>query len=356
MVMIRPVRLTDLDELVAMAALTGHGLTTLPMDRELLRRRITLSLRSFANMGELPAGEVYLFVMEDVDTGRVIGTSGVCSKVGGFEPFYSYRIETALHESPGLGVHKQIRVLHLVSEHNGPTEIGSLFLRPEYRKGGNGRLLSLSRFLFMAEHSQCFDFTVIAEMRGVIDEQGHSPFWDALGRHFFEIDLPTADYLSMVNKRFIADLMPKHPIYIPLLPPEAQAVIGQVHEQTRPALQLLLDEGFATNGMVDIFEAGPVVTCPLAQIRTVSTSRKAAIEHIRDDEPTAEPSLVANTHGEFRACKGSVEGLSSGAVCISSACARVLGVNVGDTIRFASFRPRSTEMKEVAPWSVAAAI
>lgn len=356
MVVIRPVRLTDLDELVEMAALTGHGLTTLPMDRELLRRRIVTSLRSFMNMGELPAGEVYLFVMEDVETGRAIGTSGICSKVGGFEPFYSYRIETALHESPGLGVHKQIRVLHLVSEHNGPTEIGSLFLRPEYRKEGNGRLVSLSRFLFMAEHVECFDSTVIAEMRGVIDEQGHSPFWDALGRHFFEIDLPTADYLSMVNKRFIADLMPKHPIYIPLLPPEAQAVIGQVHEQTRPALQLLLDEGFTTNGMVDIFEAGPVVTCPLTQIRTVSASRKAAIEDIRDEAPTGELSLIANTAGEFRACKGAVEVLPSGALCIGGACARALGVNVGDIIRVAVFHPRVAGTKETASWSVAAAI
>lgn len=356
MVMIRPVRPTDLDELVAMTALTGHGLTTLPMDRELLRKRIARSQRSFESMGELPAGELYLFVMEDTESGRMVGTSGICSKVGGFEPFYAYRIETAVHESEGLGVYKQIRVLHLVSEHNGPTEIGSLFLRPEFRKEGNGRLLSLSRFLFMAEHCQCFDSMVIAEMRGVIDDQGRSPFWDALGAHFFDLDLPTADYLSMVNKRFIADLMPKHPIYIPLLPPEAQAVIGKVHEQTRPALRLLQDEGFAANGMVDIFEAGPVVTCPLAQIRTISSSRKAAIEAVSAEEPAAESALIATTAGEFRACKGSVEQLPSGAVRISGACAHLLGASVGDVVRFASFRPRVTEVKEAVPWSAAAAI
>ena len=356
MVVIRPVRLTDLDELVAMAALTGHGLTTLPMDRELLRKRIVLSQRSIASMGELPAGEWYLFVMEDLESGRMIGTSGICSKVGGFEPFYAYRIETALHESQSLGVHKQISVLHLVSEHNGPTEIGSLFLLPEFRKEGNGRLLSLSRFLFMTEHRECFDPIVIAEMRGVIDERGRSPFWDALGSYFFDIDLPTADYLSMVNKRFIADLMPKHPIYIPLLPPEAQAVIGHVHEQTRPAMKLLQEEGFAANGMVDIFEAGPVVTCPLAQIRTVSASRKAVIEAISAEEPGVELSLIGTTVAEFRACKGSVESLSTGSVRISEACARALGAHSGDAIRFAPFRPHAAEVKEEAPGSVAAAI
>src|SRR5262249_22653987 len=158
--------------------------------------------------------------------------------------FYAYRIEKAVHESDVLKVRKEVPFLKLVTEHNGPCEIGSLFLAPSYRRDGNGRFLSLVRFLFMAEQPKRFDPVVIAELRGVIDDLGHSAFWDALGRHFFEVEYPTADYLSMVNKKFIADLMPSHPIYIPLLPKEAQAVIGQVHEQTRPALKILEDEGF----------------------------------------------------------------------------------------------------------------
>ena len=58
-------------------------------------------------------------------------------------------------------------MLHLVAEHNGPCEIGSLFLAPVHRGGHNGRVLSLSRFLFMADHEHCFDPVVLAEMRGV---------------------------------------------------------------------------------------------------------------------------------------------------------------------------------------------
>jgi arginine N-succinyltransferase len=194
----------------------------------------------------------------------------------------------------------------------------------------------------------------IAEMRGVIDEQGRSPFWDALGRHFFQIDLPKADYLSMVNKRFIADLMPTHPIYIALLPPEAQAVIGQVHEQTRPALKLLQEEGFSFSGMVDIFEAGPVVTCPLAQIRTVRDSRRAAIAEISDEEPAGGECLVANTASGFRACKGNVQELAAGGLRLSSRCAHLLEASVGDIVRFAAFRP--ADVKEAASCSGAVAI
>ena len=74
---------------------------------------------------------------------------------------------------------------------------------------------------------------------------GNSPFWEWLEAHFFSMDFPTADYLSGIgNKVFIAELMPRYPIYTNLLSQEAQDVIGHVHEKTRPALRLLEREGF----------------------------------------------------------------------------------------------------------------
>ena len=156
--------------------------------------------------------------MQEVDGGKVIGASGIVSKVGGFEPFYAYRLETHVIDSKLLGVHKGIKSLHLVREHDGPAEVGSLFLSPDYRKKDFGRFLQLVRFLFVAEHPEAFEPTIVSELRGVIDDDGHSPFWDAVGKHFFEIDFPRADYLSVVNKKFIADLMPTYPIYVSLLP------------------------------------------------------------------------------------------------------------------------------------------
>jgi arginine N-succinyltransferase len=279
--------------------------------------------------------------MEDVESGKVVGTSGIVSKVGGFEPFYAYRVETAIVESQQLNVRKEICTLHLVEQHNGPCEIGSLFLKPDFRKDGNGRLLSLARFLFMADHREYFDPVVIAEMRGVVDDQGSAPFWDAVGRHFFEIDFPSADYLSMVNKKFIADLMPRHPLYVPLLPAEAQAVIGEVHEQTRPALKLLEDEGFRRCGMVDIFEAGPVVRCPLKDIRCIAHSSRATVEEF-SNEAAGEAMIVANTRQDFRACKGDVQVLPSGGVRLDRAVATALRVKIGEAVRFVSPRPKQT--------------
>ena len=338
MAVVRPVRDSDLDALLALSRQTTFGLTTLPSDEKILARRIAASERAFGRE-EPERGDAYLLVLEEA--GKVVGTSGVVAKIGGFEPFYAYRIEARRHESKMLGVRKEVRALHLVAEHDGPCEIGSLFLSPDARHGGNGRLLSLSRFLLIANRREAFDPTVIAEMRGVIDENGRSPFWEALGRHFFDMDFPTADYLSIEDKRFIADLMPTHPIYIPLLPPEAQAVIGRVHPNTEPAIHLLESEGFKDSGLVDIFEAGPVVTCPRDEIRTVRESRVFQVAEVLSESDFAADARVdiVARFCEFRAAKGPVR-TSADEIALTRTVAAALGVEPGDEVRAAPMFPR----------------
>jgi arginine N-succinyltransferase len=348
MFVIRPVSLDDLDRLFDLAGGVGYGLTSLPRDRELLHHKISESIDGFARLGQKPRGDCYLFVLEDLGTGQAVGTTGIVSKVGGFEPFYAYAIETALAESAALKVRKEIKFLKLVTEHNGPCEIGSLFLLPECRKDGNGRLLSLVRFLFMAEYPRRFDPTVIAELRGIIDDTGHAPFWDGLGHHFFDTDYPNADYLSVVDKRFIADLMPRHPIYIPLLPKEAQGVIGKVHPQSVPAAEILREEGFRNTGMVDIFDAGPIVSCPRDDIRTVRESRKLVVEAIVDEVTAVDTFLIAAPGKSFRACRGPIE-ITPAGVRLRSQEALALQVKVGDAVRFVTMKSSSPILDEVKP-------
>jgi len=344
MLVIRPVRPDDIDALVALAAqVRSFGLTTLPHDADILRRRVRGSEEGFARIAAAePRGESYLFVMEETETGRVVGTAGIVSKVGGFEPFYAYRIETSIHESAMLGVRKEIRTLHLVTEHDGPSEIGSMFLHPDFRARGAGRALSLARFLFIAEHPRSFDETVIAEMRGVVDDRGQSEFWDAVGQHFFEVDYPKADTLSLVNKRFIADLMPRHPLYIPLLPPAAQAVIGRVHPETEAALAILEAEGFRFTGMVDIFEAGPIVSCRRDELRLVRESMRAPVAAIETQPAAASPMLVGTTVTAFRACRTPLAVLPDGGVLLPPEAAEALGVAPGDMVRYGPLRPAGT--------------
>lgn len=336
MMLIRPVKTEDIDMLHGLTEQATFGLTTLPRDKVYLERRILHSIDGFKKLYQEPGDEAYLFVLEDTETGHVVGTSGIVSKVGGFEPFYAFNIETSIHESERLKVRKEIKTLHLLKEHDGPSEIGSLFLSPEGRGAGHGRLLSLCRFLFIAEFPKYFDKRVIAEMRGVIDARGQSDFWDAVGRHFFDVDFPTADYLSVVDKRFIAELLPVHPIYIPLLPEKAQAVIGRVHENTEPALKMLMREGFEKNGMVDIFEAGPTVECARDEIRAVKDSQKRVVCGF-EDEIGGDDYVVSNTVRQFRAVISGIRQQGEDVV-IAKPVAELLDVGVGDSVRYVKIR------------------
>jgi arginine N-succinyltransferase len=88
------------------------------------------------------------------------------------------------------------------------------------------------------------------------------------------MEFSQADYLTGVgNKAFIAELMPKFPLYTCFLSEDARNVIGQVHPDTEPALAMLKSEGFSYQGYVDIFDAGPAIECETAKIRAVRDSQ-----------------------------------------------------------------------------------
>jgi arginine N-succinyltransferase len=200
-----------------------------------------------------------------------------------------------------------------------------------------GRLLSLARFLFIAAFPKRFDTTVIAELRGYIDQEGRSPFWEAVGKHFFENEFSAIDGLSGIgDKRFIADLMPRHPLYLTLLPPAVQAVIGKVHHDTQPALTMLLEEGFARTNEIDIFDAGPLLQARASEIRTVRNRQVSLIAAIiPDGMPASDVRLVANDRLDFRTCLSWIDNTSTDGVGLPQAAATALKVGVGDKIAHA---------------------
>ncbi len=348
MFIIRPIEQKDLDGLMVLLKDSGHGLTTLPRDPEVLKKRIIHSERSFSQREERARGEDYLFVMEEIFTGKLVGVCGIISKIGGFEPYYFYKTETHHHESKQIGVKNDIVTLHFHYIHNGPAEICSLYLSPEFRNAQNGRFLSLSRFLFIAENRKYFEQEVIAEMRGMVNDSGHSPFWDAVGAHFFKIEFPEADVMSMKNKKFIEELSPKSPIIANLLPEEAREVIGKVHPNTEPAKRILEQEGFNYAGMVGLFEPGPVVIAEIDKIRTIRESIVGVITEISDKSFRSETYIIARTGAKFRATLGGVVQLKTGGLKVSSVTAAGLKLRLGDKIRFSTFRAKEKKKKSAS--------
>ena len=333
MMIIRPSAYTDIDSLYELAGKTGSGLTTLPRDKDLLEAKVEQSLTSFLPEINGPGLEYYFFVLEDTETGHIAGTSALASTVGLEEAFYNYHLGTTVHTSPEFNVYNVINTLYLGNDYTGTSEICTLFLEPDYRKDGNGSLLSRSRFLFTALHMRRFAPKMIAELRGISDEHGNSPFWDALGRHFFSMSFEEADALSGEGRnQFIAELMPKYPIYLPLLPESAREVIGQVHPNTRPALAMLKTEGFEYKNYVDIFDAGPTVEVLTENIRSVRKSVNYPVVVV-EDQALETSFMVANSKIRNFRCAYIDAAVVDHELHINSRDADILKVGNGDTVR-----------------------
>ncbi|TZG28608.1 arginine N-succinyltransferase [Sphingomonas montanisoli] len=318
---IRPATEADLDALLALATSAGPGLTNLPPDRPALVERI---IRSDALLdGEDLSGAILLLLEID---GKVRGSGMIFPHTGIDWPFYSYRVGRITQRSSLDGHMVRFDVLTLVNDLEGATEVGGLLVDSALRGGAYGRLMARSRYLLIARDRARFADRMIADLRGHL-RNDDSPFWDAVGGRFYAMGFAEADRINgITGNQFIADLGPRHPIYTNMLPEEAQAAIGRVHDDGRPALALLAEEGFIDEGYVDIFDAGPTLIAATDALRGVAEARCGSIRAILDG---GNDSLIATGHGRsFRATRGNV----TNGTAIDRISAATLGIGPGDDI------------------------
>ena len=254
------------------------------------------------------------------------------SKVGQQWPFYSYRLNTLTQYSQELDRTVRAELLSLVTDLEGSSEVGGLFLHPNERAGGLGLLLARSRYLFVAMHRNRFADRILAELRGIIDERGGSPFWDGVAGRFFGMSFQEADYFNAINgNQFIADLMPKHPVYISMLSEDARSVIGVPHPSGRAAMRMLENEGFRYEGYVDIFDGGPSMVARTDDVESVKNS--SARNLVDADLQEGERAILATGHLQtFRACYGARKIEEDGTIAIDASAADALDVSEGDTV------------------------
>ncbi|MES1202961.1 MAG: arginine N-succinyltransferase [Pseudomonadota bacterium] len=271
----------------------GAGFTSLMLDDAALKKRLEGIGESFAAQTSAPGSERYLLVLEHLESGQVAGCAGVKSTIGASPPFFNFRVLHIAQASAAAKRRFDMSVLILVNEFTGCSEVGSLFVRAAHRAGGIGRTLAQSRYLLMASAPQRFHDRVVSELRGVVGADGVSPFWEALGRHFFRMDFHEADRLSATtDNQFILDLMPKYPIYVDLLPEAARAVIGECHPDGAGARRLLEWEGFTFSDVVDIFDGGPLLSAPRDNIRTARESKRLKLA-VSGDAAAGKRALIA---------------------------------------------------------------
>jgi len=86
MLVIRPIEQKDFAGLKTCAIESGTGMTSLPVNDELLQRKIDASTQTFSDK---PAGKgdcLYFFVAEDLETGEMVGTCAIDAAVGLSQP------------------------------------------------------------------------------------------------------------------------------------------------------------------------------------------------------------------------------------------------------------------------------
>ena len=336
--LIRPANMDDLQPIYEMAKRTGGGFTNLPPDKKALSAKLERSAEGFDRTGDDVADDLYVFVLQNCLTGEVRGTCQIFGKVGQRWPFYSYRIGALTQHSVELERTFRADILNLSTDLEGTTEVGGLFLHPGERAGGLGMLIARSRYLFIRNHRQRFADRTIAELRGVIDEAGGSPFWDGVAGRFFGMSFQEADeFNAKFGNQFIADLMPKHPVYIAMLQESAKTVIGVPHPSGRAAMRMLENEGFAWESYVDIFDGGPTMTARTDQIRSIRDATDATIDSISDsvgEHKTGEKKLITlgRLHA-FKAAHGWIDD-RGGNVIIDAESARALDISTGAEITY----------------------
>ena len=335
MLVVRPVKATDLNALEQLAEQAVPKLTNLPANRERLQERIARSLDAFSGDVEFPENEHYTFVLADDSREEVLGTATIRAQAGASEAYYTYRQETLIHASQQLNVRREVQTLALSHEVSDATLLCAFSLNPRYKGTSAESLLRRARLMFIAQYPERFSRILAVAFPGYLDIHSESPFWESVGRHFFARSFQDINHIAGVrSKSFIAEVMPQFPLYLPLLTPQARAAIGREHPAHEEALQEMLAEGFVRSRHVDIFDAGPIVK---AERERLETFRSAAWHPVRIRPehalPDAEPAMVANQKlGEFR-CIVSRYALSpTGQLMLSPEHAERLGVTEGRAV------------------------
>ena len=298
--LVRPCTLDDVSSIESLVRDNHAHIASLPRKRARLIERIEHSMRSFQNDPELSGGQFFLFVLEDTQTGDIVGCSGIAMNTSAKRPFYNYRLGELIHASETYDVHTPVSVLHLTHELTGHNVLCSFAIKPSLLGTNLFGLISRARFMFMRQFSEMFNERLVVELQGVCNEEGQSAFWDSWGRNFFNMDYASANYhVATKSRTFLAELMPPHPVYVEMLSEEAQAVIGKHDQRADEIHALLTNEGFESSPYVDIFDGGEVMLARREQVKTYREAQQKTV--LEGQVSTGLPFLLCNdSFEEFR--------------------------------------------------------
>ncbi len=339
MILLRSVQEKDFADLYELAAILDS--VNLPHDRQILLKHIRHAVASFRGREADKAKALYLFVAEDLRTGRVIGTSSIFARHGAERAphsFFELRRETRRSRTQAIGIRH--RTLQLDWTNDGPTEVGGLVVLPRYRRRPEkiGKQLSLIRFLYMAMHPGRFKKRVLCEFLPNFARDGKSLLWEHLGKKFTGLEYHAADRLSATNKEFILGLFPMSKIYATLMPESVQAILEKTGDASMPAQIMLERMGFRYLRQICPFDGGPHFGARLRDIKIVKQAKACVIgKAVQGPVRGARSGLVLLQR------RGTVRGLQAeflqrgGEIRMSEEAARALQAQKGDGVMVWSY-------------------
>lgn len=338
MVVVRPVEMADIPALEALVAVAARGVHTLPRSRAKLELAVERSLASFAAQVDIQGEESYVFVLESGfgAAREVIGTASMHATAGTNGTYFAFRNDVVQHVSRDLNISHSVHALTLCSELTAYSQLASFFVRDASDIEHGAALLSRSRLMYAAIAPHRFNDRFFVPLAGMSDASGESPFWNALGRKFFQMDFIDAERVieGARNRTLIVELMPPYPVYVPLLPGDAQAAMGQVHPDGALPFKLLTAEGFEADEYVDIFDGGPILLAHKNSLRTMQRGMLRQVDIVQSlTLATGIPFMLATgQEQQFRATIGHARIEAGGRLAIGADTAAALGVVAGDTV------------------------
>ena len=338
MYVVRPVDRADIGALEAMAAISMPGVHTLPRTREGINAAVERSLASFAAQVDIPSEESYLFVLEDLRSREVVGTAAIHASAGSNGTYFAFRNDVIQQVSRDLNISHNVHALTLCSELTAYSHLSGFFVRNRESAGVEAALLSRARLLYAMLAPHRFGDRFFVPLAGRVDADGQSPFWNALGRKFFKMDFLEAERLieGARNRTLIVELMPHYPVYVPLLPGDAQAALGQIHPGGQMAFDLLAQEGFEADEYIDIFDGGPILQAHKNALRSFGASQRLRVaaagqEPLNHGAPVAY--AIASVDNGFRAVTLHCAPLEHGStIALPRDVQQALGVAAGDEV------------------------
>lgn len=336
MFVVRPITPIDIEAMFTFSKAASRGIANLPTHPPRMHKLIDDAVQSFKKNVSEPDKEIYSFILENTLTKEKVGTCSILSKAGARAPYGTFYIENL----PEGEVYPPDGCNHALLyprnyENEGPSELCALYLLPAFRKGGLGKLLSLSRLLFVAINRQRFTENIFADMRGYITPEGRTPFWESVGEKIWKYTFQ--EVLEKLDREEItlSELLPHYPIHWCMISPEAQKYVGKTHPNTQAAYYLLNNQGLCYQREVSILDGGPLVMAPISAVHTVSKSKVVVVEAIVESlETPGTDVLICAEDKEFRATCARIEIVDNHSIKIDRLTASALNLELQERARY----------------------